>query len=149
MPHCCIGVDVIVGFPGESEEDFMETYRFLNELDIAYLHVFTYSERPNTEAAGMEESVPKQERKKRNRMLRTLSEKKRSLFYEAQLGSRREVLFEYENENGFISGFTDNYIRVKASYDPALVNQIRKLSLESINRDGSVLAPEQEQAYVS
>jgi len=138
MPHACIGVDVIVGFPGETDEHFLETYHFLNDLDISYLHVFTYSERDNTEAADMEGVVPKNVRHKRSKMLRGLSVKKRRAFYEAQLGTTRTVLFESENKQGYIQGFTENYVKVKYPWDPALVNQLRTVKLSSIDSDGLV-----------
>ncbi len=136
MPHCCIGVDVIVGFPGETDEHFLETYQFLNELDISYLHVFTYSERPNTIAATMSETVPMNERKKRSAMLRNLSVKKRRSFYEQHIGKTRAVLFESENDNGFINGFTDNYIKVRHEFDENLVNSMIDFNLDSINANG-------------
>ena len=110
MPNACIGVDVIVGFPGETDELFLETYNYLNELDISYLHVFTYSERPNTEAFDMEDVVPKNKRAKRSKMLRGLSVKKRRAFYESQIGNSLTVLFESENKEGYIHGFTENYV---------------------------------------
>ncbi|WP_396637561.1 tRNA (N(6)-L-threonylcarbamoyladenosine(37)-C(2))-methylthiotransferase MtaB [Maribacter sp. R77961] len=138
MPHCCIGVDVIVGFPGETEANFLETYHFLNELDISYLHVFTYSERDNTEAATMEGVVPKNVRNKRSKMLRALSVKKRRAFYESQVGSELEVLFEGENRGGYIQGFTENYVKVKAPWNPALVNTLHKVRLKEIAADGVV-----------
>jgi threonylcarbamoyladenosine tRNA methylthiotransferase MtaB len=138
MPHACIGVDVIVGFPGETEADFMETYNFLNELPISYLHVFTYSERANTEAAEMEGVVPIKERKRRNKMLRILSAKKRRAFYESQLGNTLEVLYEGENKNGYITGFTQNYVRVKTFWNPELVNTTRTITLKEIDEDGLV-----------
>src|ERR1700741_344988 len=117
MPHCCIGVDVIVGFPGETEEDFTETYNFINNLDVSYLHVFTYSERTNTDAANMEGTVPYAERKKRNKMLRILSAKKLRHFYEQHIGKQHKVLFEQENKDGFMFGFTENYLKVKYPFD--------------------------------
>lgn len=138
MPHACIGVDVIVGFPGETDEHFLETYHFLNELEISYLHVFTYSERDHTEAAYMDGVVPKNVRHKRSKMLRGLSAKKRRAFYEAQLGSTRTVLFEGENKQGYIHGFTENYVKVKYPWDPALVNQLHQVHLKSIDPDGLV-----------
>jgi threonylcarbamoyladenosine tRNA methylthiotransferase MtaB len=138
MPHACIGVDVIVGFPGETEDLFLETYNFLNELDIAYLHVFSYSERDNTEAAEMDGVVYKNVRAKRSKMLRGLSAKKRRVFYENQLGSERTVLFEGENKEGYIQGFTENYVKVKSPWNPALVNTLRKVHLTKIDDDGSV-----------
>ena len=138
MPHACIGVDVIVGFPGETEEHFLETYHFLNEMDISYLHVFTYSERDNTEAAEMEGVVPANVRAKRSKMLRGLSVKKRRAFYESQLGTERTVLFETENKEGYIHGFTENYVKVKAPWNPQLANTLRKIQLTHIDEDGSV-----------
>jgi threonylcarbamoyladenosine tRNA methylthiotransferase MtaB len=138
MPHACIGVDVIVGFPGESDEHFLETYNFLNELDISYLHVFTYSERDNTEAAEMDGIVPQKVRGKRSKMLRGLSVKKRRAFYESQIGSSRTVLFESENKEGYIHGFTENYVKVKAPWNPALVNTLHAVKLTEIDEDGLV-----------
>ena len=138
MPHACIGVDVIVGFPGETDELFLETYNFLNELPISYLHVFTYSERENTEAAAMENVVPNAIRSKRSKMLRGLSVKKRRAFYESQLGSERTVLFEADNKEGYIYGFTENYIKVKALWNPNLVNTLQAVKLIEIAEDGLV-----------
>ncbi|RDK87169.1 tRNA (N(6)-L-threonylcarbamoyladenosine(37)-C(2))-methylthiotransferase MtaB [Marinirhabdus gelatinilytica] len=138
MPDACIGVDVIVGFPGETEERFLETYHFLNELDISYLHVFTYSERDNTPAAQMEGVVPKKVRAKRSKMLRGLSAKKRRAFYESQLGSSRTILFEGENKAGYIHGFTENYVKVKAPWNPELVNTVHQVTLTEIDEDGLV-----------
>jgi threonylcarbamoyladenosine tRNA methylthiotransferase MtaB len=138
MPHCCIGVDVIVGFPGETNEDFLETYKFLNELNISYLHVFTYSERENTLAADMTESVPGNIRADRSKMLHILSDKKRRSFYEENLNEEFSVLFENDVEDGMIHGFTENYIRVSAKYDPLLVNEIKKVNLVSVNSKGIV-----------
>jgi len=138
MPHACIGVDVIVGFPGETDEHFLETYHFLNELDISYLHVFTYSERDNTPAATMSGVVPKNVRNKRSKMLRGLSVKKRRAFYESQLGSVKTVLFEGENKKGFIQGFTENYVKVKAPWNPDLVNTLHEVELTAIDTDGLV-----------
>ena len=138
MPNACIGVDVIVGFPGETEERFLETYNYLNELDISYLHVFTYSERDNTPAAEMEGVVSTKVRKKRSKMLRGLSAKKRRAFYESQLGNTATVLFEGENKEGYIHGFTENYVKVKAPWDPALVNTLHQIELTSIDEDGMV-----------
>lgn len=138
MPDCCIGVDVIVGFPGESREDFLETYNFLNELDISYLHVFTYSERENTPAAEMEGKVPGAQRADRSKMLHILSEKKRRAFYESQLGNSFEVLFEGDHKEGFMHGFTRNYVKVKTAYDPLLVNELRTVALTEIAPDGDV-----------
>lgn len=136
MPHCCIGVDVIVGFPGESKEDFLETYQFLNELNISYLHVFTYSERENTLAAEMSDSVPMKERNERSRMLHILSEKKKRAFYDENVGHETKVLFENDIEEGQMHGFTDNYIRVAAKYDPLLIYDMKKVVIESINEKG-------------
>lgn len=139
MPNACIGVDVIVGFPGETEEHFLETYHFLNELDISYLHVFTYSERDNTEATLMEGAVPMNVRNKRSKMLRGLSVKKRRAFYESQLGTERTVLFESENKEGYIHGFTENYVKVKTPWNPELSNTLHKIHLTKIDEvDGSV-----------
>lgn len=138
MPHCCIGVDVITGFPGETEEEFLTTYKFLNELDISYLHVFTYSERANTKAIDIEGVVPQKVRNERSTMLRTLSEKKRRYFYEQHLGGSFNVLFESQEENGQIEGFTENYVRVTAKYDPLLVNDIKTVQLTQINESGQV-----------
>ena len=122
MPNACIGVDVIVGFPGETDELFLETYNYLNQMDISYLHVFTYSERPNTEAIEMEGIVPLNVRKKRSKMLRGLSVKKRRAFYETQIGNTLTVLFEQENKDGFIHGFTENYVKVKTKWKSDLKN---------------------------
>jgi len=138
MPHACIGVDVIVGFPGETEKNFLKTYNFLNTLDISYLHVFTYSERDNTVAATMENAIPKNIRAKRSKMLRGLSVKKRRAFYESQIGSTRTVLFESENKEGYIHGFTENYIKVKAPWNPELVNTLHDITLTKIDEDGLV-----------
>ena len=138
MPDACIGVDVIVGFPGETDEHFLDTYNFLNALDISYLHVFTYSERDNTLAAEMDGVVPLKVRKKRSKMLRGLSAKKRRAFYESQIGTQRTVLFEGENKKGYIHGFTENYVKVKAPWDPALVNTTHSIELKEIDDDGMV-----------
>lgn len=138
MPHACIGVDVIVGFPGETDEHFLETYNFLNELDISYLHVFTYSERDNTEAAEMGGVVPKNVRSKRSKMLRGLSAKKRRAFYEKQIGTTRTVLFEGENKEGYIHGFTENYVKVKTPWNPELINTLHQVELTKIDEDGLV-----------
>ena len=138
MPHACIGVDVIVGFPGETDEHFLETYHFLNDLDISYLHVFTYSERDNTEAADMECVVPMNVRNKRSKMLRGLSVKKRRAFYESQLGTKRTVLFESENKEGYIHGFTENYVKVKVPWNPELINTLHDIELTKIDDDGLV-----------
>ena len=138
MPNACIGVDVIVGFPGETDELFLETYNYLSELDISYLHVFTYSERPNTEAVLMNDVVPKNIRHKRSKMLRGLSVKKRRAFYESQLSNKLTVLFESENKEGYIQGFTENYVKVKTPWNPELVNTLHKIELTEIDSDGLV-----------
>ncbi len=138
MPHCAIGVDVICGFPGETEEDFLETYNFVNGLDVSYLHVFTYSRRPNTEADEMAQQVPYAERKRRSKMLRVLSAKKRRAFYESQLGTEQEVLFEDNFKAGYITGFTENYLKVKTTWNPELVNKTAKVKLSEIDEDGLV-----------
>ena len=138
MPNACIGVDVIVGFPGETDELFLETYNYLNEMDISYLHVFTYSERPNTEAVLMDGVIPKNVRAKRSKMLRGLSVKKRRSFYESQLGNILTVLFESENKEGYIYGFTENYVKVKAPWNPELVNTLHEVTLTKIDEDGLV-----------
>ncbi|MCL7753430.1 tRNA (N(6)-L-threonylcarbamoyladenosine(37)-C(2))-methylthiotransferase MtaB [Polaribacter sp. Z022] len=138
MPNACIGVDVIVGFPGETDELFLETYNYLNEMDISYLHVFTYSERPNTEAVHLEGVVPKKVRAKRSKMLRGLSAKKRRSFYETQIGNTLTVLFESENKEGYIHGFTENYVKVKTPWNPELVNTLHTVTLTEIDEDGLV-----------
>ena len=141
MPDACIGVDVIVGFPGETEEAFLETYHFLNDLPIAYLHVFTYSERENTESAEFVDVVPMNVRKKRSKMLRGLSVKKRRSFYESQIGKIKTVLFENEEtEDGYILGFTENYVRVKHKYNSNFQNNLKKVKLEKIDIDGNCVA---------
>ncbi|CAI9429770.1 tRNA (N(6)-L-threonylcarbamoyladenosine(37)-C(2))-methylthiotran sferase MtaB [Candidatus Ornithobacterium hominis] len=138
MPNACIGVDVIVGFPGETEENFMETYHFLNELPVSYFHVFTYSERDDTPAATMENPVPIKLRKKRNKMLRILSEKKKMEFYRSQLGTEHVVLWESENKNGKIEGYTENYVRVQTNFDEKLINQKMDVNLAYIDNNGVV-----------
>lgn len=138
MPHACIGVDVIVGFPGETDELFMETYNYLNDMDVSYFHVFTYSERANTEAAEMADVVDRGVRKKRSKMLRILSAKKKRAFYEKQLGTKTRVLYEGDNKEGWIHGFTENYIKVKTHWNPKLVNQIQDIELTTIDDDGLV-----------
>jgi len=138
MPDACIGVDVIVGFPGETDDLFLETYNFLNALNISYLHVFTYSERTNTHAATLAGVVPKSVRSKRSKMLRGLSAKKRRAFYESQIGRKRTVLFEGENKEGYIHGFTENYVKVKAPWNPELVNTLHEITLTEIDSDGLV-----------
>lgn len=140
LPDACIGADVIVGFPGETETDFLETYHYLNELNISYLHVFTYSERENTGAIKMKETVLPEERSKRSKMLHILSEKKKRAFYQTQLGKTKNVLFEIEHSNSLMHGFTENYIKVDYPYHPELVNNIVPLKLLHINSDGNVAA---------
>jgi threonylcarbamoyladenosine tRNA methylthiotransferase MtaB len=129
---------VIVGFPGETKEDFLDTYKFLNELDISYLHVFTYSERDNTHAIALKGSVPSAERAERSKMLHILSDKKRRAFYEQNLGREEQVLFEEDIENGLMFGFTRNYIRVAAKYDPLLVNELKTIRTTAIAPEGHV-----------
>ena len=138
MPNACIGVDVIVGFPGETDALFLETYNYLNDLEISYLHVFTYSERPNTEAVHLDGVIPKKVRAKRSKMLRGLSAKKRRAFYESQLGNTLTVLFESENKEGYIQGFTENYVKVKTPWNPELVNTLHAITLTEIDEDGTV-----------
>ncbi len=142
MPHCCIGVDVIVGFPGETDNDFLETYNYLNELNISYLHVFTYSERENTLAATMPNSVTASKRAERSKMLHILSDKKRRAFYQTQLNTTAQVLFEADHKEGFMHGFTPNYVKVKLPYDPLLINELKTVSLDFILPDGEMSATE-------
>lgn len=138
MPNCCIGVDVIVGFPGETREDFLDTYNFLNELDISYLHVFTYSERENTIAAQMEGAVPGAQRSDRSKMLHILSEKKRRAFYESQVDAIGDVLFEGDEKEGYMHGFSKNYVKVRTPYDPLLVNEIVPVRFTSVTDSGEM-----------
>ncbi len=138
MPDCCIGVDVIVGFPGETKEDFLETYNFLNELDISYLHVFTYSERDNTLASTLKGVVSSKERAERSKMLHILSDKKRRFFYETQLGKKVQVLWEADVEQGKMHGFSQNYVKVTTAYDPLLVNEVKAVKLTRINDENTV-----------
>ncbi|WP_247235164.1 tRNA (N(6)-L-threonylcarbamoyladenosine(37)-C(2))-methylthiotransferase MtaB [Telluribacter sp. SYSU D00476] len=149
MPHCCIGVDVIVGHPGETHADFLDTYQFLNELDISYLHVFTYSERPNTTALTIRPIVPNRERADRSKMLHILSDKKKRSFYEQQLGGTFTVLFEDDVQGGMMQGFTENYVRVTAKYDPLLINETKKVILTSINENSLVEVEEAETEILS
>ena len=139
MPNACIGADVIVGFPGESEEDFLETYNFIKSLNLSYLHVFTYSERDNTEAINLKNIVPKKIRSKRSKLLRSLSVQLKRKFYKTQLGSIKDVLFESENRNGFIYGFSNNYVRVKSNWRNDLVDKIISFKLEEIDNYGLVV----------
>src|SRR6201991_484336 len=148
MPDCCIGVDVIVGFPGETDELFLETYQFLNELDVSYLHVFTYSERENTLAAEMPNPVPGSTRAERSKMLHILSDKKRRAFYETQLNKTGVVLFEGDIKDGYMHGFTRNYVKVKAKYDPVLVNELKRVNLTGISPEGEVEITEAEEILV-
>lgn len=147
MPHCCIGVDVIVGFPGETKDDFLDTYQFLNQLDISYLHVFTYSERELTVAAEMKGVVSGSERNERSKMLHILSDKKRRAFYQSQIGSNAEVLFEADQKMGYMHGFTKNYVKVRAKYDPVMVNELKAVKLLEMTPDGEVEVAELETAY--
>ncbi|WP_341907781.1 tRNA (N(6)-L-threonylcarbamoyladenosine(37)-C(2))-methylthiotransferase MtaB [Fluviicola taffensis] len=135
-PDCAIGVDVIVGFPGETDEEFLETVDFLKDLDVSYLHVFTYSERANTTAVKLGEPVPNQIRAQRSKQLHILSDKKKRAFYESQVGSKRTVLFEAEEDEGIMYGFTENYVKVKTAFNPDLVNQMQTVQLTEIDRDG-------------
>ena len=139
MPHACIGVDVIVGFPGEQHEDFLETYNFINELNISYLHVFTYSERDNTAAIHMPGKLPMKERHERSRMLHILSDKKRRVFYEENINSECDVLFENDIDNGKMHGFTENYIRVSAKYDPMMINEVQRVKITGIDEKGHAM----------
>lgn len=148
MPDCCIGVDVIVGFPGETQEDFLDTYNFLNELEVSYLHVFTYSERENTPAAEMKGAVQGSVRAERSKMLHILSEKKRRAFYETQIGKSTQVLFEADHKNGFMHGFSRNYVKVKAPYDPLLINEIKQVKFENIASDGDMDISETAEIFV-
>lgn len=148
MPDCCIGVDVIVGFPGETREDFIDTYNFLNELNVSYLHVFTYSERENTLASEMTGSVPGSTRTERSKMLHILSDKKRRAFYETQLNKTDEVLFEGDIKDGFMHGFTRNYVKVRTKYDPVLVNELKTVYLTNISPNGDVDITESEELLV-
>ena len=138
MPQACVGGDVIVGFPGETYSEFLDTYNFLADLDISYLHVFSYSERPNTEAITLPDIVPHHIRNKRSKMLRGLSAKKRRVFYESQLGANVNVLFENENKRGYITGFSENYVKVRTPWNPLLANSIERVTLKSIDEEGFV-----------
>ena len=138
MPDCAIGVDVIVGYPGETDEEFMKTYNLLNELPISYLHVFTYSERDNTTALRMEGTVPVNVRRDRNKMLRILSDKKKRAFYESNKGQTETVVFEESENNGMMHGFTKNYVKIKTPYNPLMVNQIGHVKMIDLNPDGTM-----------
>ena len=139
-PNACIGVDVIVGFPGETDKAFMETYNYLNELNISYLHVFTYSERANTTANKMDDVIPMHVRKERSKMLRILSEKKKRAFYDSQVGKIGTVLWESKNDNGYINGFTENYIKVKHPYDEDLENKMMTVEYLAVDADGMMFS---------
>jgi threonylcarbamoyladenosine tRNA methylthiotransferase MtaB len=149
MPDACIGVDVIVGFPGESKEAFLETYQFLNELPISYLHVFTYSERADTLAITMDGVVPINERNERSKMLHILSEKKRHAFYESQLGKQATVLFEADNKEGLMHGFTRNYVKVSTKFDPILVNELKTIQLVDFDSFGDVSIAESTEGILN
>lgn len=140
MPNACIGVDVIVGYPGESEELFLETYNFLNQLDVSYLHVFSYSERNNTVAIRKSGVVPIEVRKQRSKMLQILSEKKKRYFYEQQLNKEFTVLFEAQEQNGEMYGFTENYIKVKSAYNPSWINTLKRVIPTHVNSDSTMKA---------
>jgi threonylcarbamoyladenosine tRNA methylthiotransferase MtaB len=144
MPNACIGADVIVGFPGETEDDFMDTYNFISSLDVSYLHVFTYSERDNTEAVQFRPVIRVEERRKRNKVLRNLSDVKQMKFHSENTGKTKKVLFETENKNGFIFGFTDNYIKVKTTFNTSLINQIAAVRLEQTDQDGNFFIPDSD-----
>jgi len=146
MPHACIGVDVIVGFPGETDEDFKESYRFINELDISYLHVFTYSERANTHAINIEEPIPMNVRRERNEMLRILSDKKKRYFYNQHIGSARPVLFEHHKNDDYLTGFTDNYVKVILPKVKGSINKIFPVHLKEIDSEGLMISSILEKA---
>jgi threonylcarbamoyladenosine tRNA methylthiotransferase MtaB len=135
-PDACIGVDVIVGFPGETDEDFMDSVNFLKDLDISYLHVFTYSERANTGAPKLGEKVPMEVRRERSKQLHLLSDRKKRQFYTENIGTERTVLFEHEEDEGIMYGFTENYVKVKLPYQQELTNTFQKIRLTEIDRDG-------------
>ncbi|MCK5079850.1 MAG: tRNA (N(6)-L-threonylcarbamoyladenosine(37)-C(2))-methylthiotransferase MtaB, partial [Bacteroidales bacterium] len=139
MPHACIAADVIIGFPGETEEDFRDTYDFLDGLDISYMHVFTYSERPGTMAANMPGKLINKEKRERSRTLHELSDKKKAAFYRQHIGSTRPVLFESDNSNGYMHGFTGNYLKVKTPFRADLVNEIISVPLDKLDEDGIFL----------
>ncbi len=138
MPHCCIGVDVIVGYPGEEHTDFIDTYNYLNELNISYLHVFTYSERVNTTAYKLPGKVNMSERADRSKMLHILSDKKRLAYYNEHVGNTYPVLWEAENDQDVMYGFTSNYIKVKTKYDPMLVNEVTEVEITAIDTNDMV-----------
>lgn len=140
MPNASIGVDVIVGFPGETDEMFLETYNFIEKLDVTYLHIFSYSERENTKAIELNGVVPKKTRNKRSKLLRLLSASKKTSFYKNNIGTDYNVLFESENKNGLIEGYTENYIRVRKDWNKNLVGQIRKVRIEKVDSEGYAVA---------
>lgn len=148
MPDCCIGVDVIVGFPGETDQDFLDTYNFLNELDVSYLHVFAYSERENTLASNLNGRLPNAVRTDRRKMLQSLSEKKKRAFYTTQLGKTAEILFEADHKDGYMHGFSRNYVKVRSPYDPLMINEIRMVSLDDIAPNGDVNITERSEVFV-
>ena len=140
MPNAAIGVDVIVGYPGETDEAFLETYQFLNQLDVTYLHVFPYSERAQTTAVKLKGKVHQYKRNERVEQLRILSEKKQQAFYRANMGQKHVVLFEHEEKQGKMYGYTDNYIKVEVDYDPLLVNELVEVEITGINSEGFATA---------
>ena len=148
MPDACIGVDVICGYPEEDEASFLRTYNYLNELDISYLHVFTYSERPNTVAIRRDDQVPMEVRRERSKQLQILSEKKRRHFYETQLGKTFTVLFENGDQMGGMKGFTENYIKIQTEYHPEWLNQLKQVETLSVTSDGDVKASIQEDELI-
>jgi threonylcarbamoyladenosine tRNA methylthiotransferase MtaB len=148
MPHACIGVDLIVGFPGETEEDFLETYKFVQELPVDYFHVFTYSERANTPAADMDGAVPIKKRKRRNKMLGILSEKKKRAHQERYIGEVRPVLLEKSKTDGMLHGFTDNYVKVRFAAEDSWVNHLVPMKLAGMNEDGLVRAEVAEKSTI-
>ena len=139
VPHACIAADVIIGFPGETEDEFKSTYNFVDGLDISYMHVFTYSERPGTMAAKLDGRVSSQDKRERSRILHELSDKKKRKFYGSNIGSVRKVLFESDNSGGYMHGFTGNYLKVKTRYDESMVNKIVEVKLDSLDDDGVFL----------
>lgn len=139
MPHACIAADVIIGFPGESDTHFEDTFSFLESLDVAYMHVFTYSERPGTRAVEFADKVPSKIKRERSRRLHELSDRKKKAFYEQNIGSSRKVLFESDNTNGYMHGFTGNYLKVKTPFKKEFINQIVEVKLDKLDTDGNFL----------
>jgi threonylcarbamoyladenosine tRNA methylthiotransferase MtaB len=135
MPDACIAADVIVGFPGETEDDFNDAYNFIKNLDVTYLHVFTYSERPGTKALQMEGKVDEREKRRRSKLLHELSESKKAAFYSQQIGKTGQVLWESDNIKGFMHGFTGNYVKARTPYDAAHINTITTVKIVSVNND--------------